>query len=121
VADALGVDETPFSFPVQTHEVVSAFAGWFDADFAGSKENPAPNPVTLSTHPAIGYTHWGQQVFFLGEKIDLFPGDELKGNITMFRTKDSARLYHVTIEYTVVRSNPSAEAFVPVKATWEMP
>lgn len=118
--DALGVKETPFSFTVESHEVVSAFAGWFDADFSGSSENPAPHPVTLSTHPVIGYTHWGQQVFFLGDKIDLYPGDELKGSIVMFRTKDSARLYHVTIEYTVSRKDPT-ETFQTVKATWEMP
>ena len=41
---------------------VSAFAGWFETDFHGSSANPAPNPVTLSTHPKMGYTHWGQQV-----------------------------------------------------------
>ena len=67
VAEVLGVEETPFSFSLSEADAecgrrVSAFAGWFEAGFHGSPENPAPKPVTLSTHPKMGYTHWGQQV-----------------------------------------------------------
>jgi type I protein arginine methyltransferase len=44
---------------------ISGFAGWFTADFKGTAETPLPAPLTLSTGPENGYTHWGQQVFYL--------------------------------------------------------
>ena len=58
-----GVDETAVSFSLEEDSRVSGFAGWFTADFNGTDENPCPCPVTLSTGPENGYTHWGQQVF----------------------------------------------------------
>ena len=79
IKDALGVDPAPFSFTTDTPTKVSGFAGWFDTDFAGSEENPATEVVTLSTAPAIGYTHWGQQVFFLEDAIDLEPEVRSRG------------------------------------------
>lgn len=57
-----GVDETPVSISLPEDARVSGFAGWFTADFHGTDENPCPCPVTLSTGPENGYTHWGQQV-----------------------------------------------------------
>lgn len=57
-----GVDETAVSFSLEEDARVSGFAGWFTADFNGTDENPCPCPVTLSTGPENGYTHWGQQV-----------------------------------------------------------
>lgn len=52
-------------------------------------DHPATHPVTLSTHPQVGYTHWGQQVFYLQDPVFLSPGESLKGNLKMFRTKVS--------------------------------
>lgn len=57
-----GVDETPVSITLGEDARVSGFAGWFTADFNGTDANPCPCPVTLSTGPENGYTHWGQQV-----------------------------------------------------------
>ena len=54
IADALGVDNAPFTFSVEEDKRISAFAGWFDAIFAGSTENPCLEVVTLSTHPKMG-------------------------------------------------------------------
>lgn len=63
-----GVGETPISFPLDDDARVSGFAGWFTADFHGTTENPCPCPVTLSTGPENGYTHWGQQVSWCWEE-----------------------------------------------------
>lgn len=119
IADALGVDNASFSFTVDKASRVSAFAGWFDAVFAGSPSSPCTEVVTLSTHPRVGYTHWGQQVFFLEDAIDLEPEDELVGTMSMYRTKDSARLYHVAVNYRVERKNGSV--FAPVNLIYEIP
>ena len=119
VADALGVDNASFSFTVTKMVRVSAFAGWFDAVFAGSATSPSIEVVTLSTHPQMGYTHWGQQVFYLEEAVDLEPEDELLGTMSMYRTKDSARLYHVSVRYHVKRRNGSVVA--PVSLVYEIP
>ena len=119
IADALGVDNAPFTFSVEEDKRISAFAGWFDAIFAGSTENPCLEVVTLSTHPKMGYTHWGQQVFFLKEPLDLGPGDVLHGTMSMYRTKESARLYHVAINYSVDRC--SGIPFGPVELVYEVP
>ncbi|KAL3896898.1 MAG: hypothetical protein SGPRY_013172, partial [Prymnesium sp.] len=40
---------------------LNAFGGWFDVQFCGSPNDPAPNPVELTTAPTYS-THWGQQV-----------------------------------------------------------
>lgn len=90
IADSLGVDNATFEFTAPETSVVSGFAGWFDTHFNGSEANPAPNKVVLSTHPKIGYTHWGQQVFFLENAIELQAGDVVSGECT---TTPLAHLY----------------------------
>lgn len=64
LADAECVRSTSYHFTVPFAMTVSGFAGWFTVDFAGSVPNPASRRVVLSTGPEMGYTHWGQQVFY---------------------------------------------------------
>lgn len=91
---------------------VSGFAGWFTADFKsrtddlGSRFAPKVlSPALLSTGPEVGYTHWGQQVFYLQSCIPLIPGETtcLSGSMEMTRTKENARLYNARIRYSVSR------------------
>jgi len=67
----------------------------------------------------VGYTHWGQQVFYLTAPVDLFLGDRLEGTMKMYRTKDNSRLYKVDVAFTVVRASGAAEA--TVANTYEIP
>lgn len=62
--DTKGLDATPFSFKLRNGApAVTGFAGWFDVAFRGrDRVAPLSSPVELSTEPAAGYTHWGQQV-----------------------------------------------------------
>jgi protein arginine N-methyltransferase 1 len=78
---------------------LSGFAGWFEVDFLGSAQNPAPSKVTLSTAPHIGYTHWGQQCFFLHPSIETLDADHVEGYINIVRRKDFQRLMNVEIGY----------------------
>jgi len=84
---------------------LSGFAGWFEVDFIGSKQNPAPNKVTLSTAPHIGYTHWGQQCFFLHPCISTLDADRLEGYVNIVRRKDYQRLMNVEIGYRLKRKD----------------
>ena len=67
--DVQGVDATPYSIDVNEDVRISGFAGWFTADFQGTEENPLQSSVVLSTGPENGYTHWGQQVFYLEVRV----------------------------------------------------
>lgn len=119
IADAQGVEAAPFSFSTDEPVTVSGFAGWFDADFAGSEENPCTETVVLSTAPKVGYTHWGQQVFFLEDPIELDPGDTVSGTMDMVRQKDSERLYDVIVKFRVRRREGGPSPMVTIK--YEMP
>lgn len=93
--------------------VVSGFAGWFTADFksrtdeAGAAAPQLTNPVTLSTGPENGYTHWGQQSFFLPSPLPLVAQSitTLTGTLDMMRSKDNARLYLCGIKYKSKRAD----------------
>mmetsp|Transcript_29217 Transcript_29217/g.87364 ORF Transcript_29217/g.87364 Transcript_29217/m.87364 type:complete len:381 (+) Transcript_29217:1458-2600(+) len=125
--DAAGVHSRPFRFPVPLVRCV-AFAGWFDAYFEGSADEPAPNPVTLATAPADGYTHWGQQVFFVpptpvaaaledavGEGA---PGPPATcGTLSVTRQEGSVRLYDVAVELEVILG---ATTTPKLKLAWEL-
>lgn len=71
---------------------MSGFAGWFTADFHGTEANPCPCPVTLSTGPENGYTHWGQQVFHLQVPHDVVGGGKVEGTIAVKRQMENVRL-----------------------------
>lgn len=91
----------PFSFKLPVPAEMSGFAGWFTTDFAGSVNNPVTKRVILSTGPEVGYTHWGQQVFYLPDAIPCVPGTEINGVLSMVRQEKNARLYNMHISYTV--------------------
>lgn len=87
-----GVEETDVSITIEEDARVSGFAGWFTADFHGTEANPCPCPVTLSTGPENGYTHWGQQVFHLQVPHDVVGGGRVEGTIAVKRQKENVRL-----------------------------
>lgn len=99
--DSEGVDPVDFSINVPFPISVSGFAGWFTVDFNGSKENPAQKRVVLSTGPEMGYTHWGQQVFYLQDAIDCSPDTKLAGKVAMVRQKVNKRLYNLELSFKV--------------------
>eukprot|EP00638_Chattonella_subsalsa_P005239 CAMPEP_0117765180 /NCGR_PEP_ID=MMETSP0947-20121206/19936_1 /TAXON_ID=44440 /ORGANISM="Chattonella subsalsa, Strain CCMP2191" /LENGTH=407 /DNA_ID=CAMNT_0005587741 /DNA_START=71 /DNA_END=1294 /DNA_ORIENTATION=- len=116
-----GVDEIPFECPIVTSGPcrVSGFAGWFTTDFKGNCTSMLPTPVVLSTAPDNGYTHWGQQAFYLHLPLDCLPGDIVKGTFKMVRQRDNIRLYNIHLKHTVKRSNGAEEPLVYNK--YEMP
>lgn len=98
-------EDAKFCFDIngsEYHGPVSAIAGWFTSDFRSrtdSEGGEAPklqNPSFLSTGPENGYTHWGQQTFYLLSSLPLLKGEitRLEGSIEMMRTKENARLYN---------------------------
>ena len=97
LADALGVPETPYDIMVPFPVTVSGFAGWFTVDFNGSKLTPATRRVNLSTGPEAGYTHWGQQVFYLNKPIDCSTDTKLHGTVEMIRQEKNKRLYNLRL------------------------
>jgi len=116
-----GVQELAFECPIITQSPtrVSGFAGWFSTDFRGNGERTLPCPVTLSTSPEVGYTHWGQQVFYFDNAIDCSPGDVVKGNFKMVRQRDNIRLYNIYSSHCVRRMNGVDGPLVQTK--YEMP
>ena len=97
--------------------VVSGFAGWFTADFKSRTDDIgkdlAPklrNPILLTTGPEGGYTHWGQQAFFLESSIPLIAGEvtDISGNIELMRSEDNARLYNSKITHKTERKNKNS-------------
>lgn len=109
-----GAPDSDFDFLVSGDEVagpISAFAGWFTADFksrtdaAGVDAPKLPHPAFLSTGPENGYTHWGQQTFYFPSAIPLMRGQttRLEGRLEMMRTKENSRLYNCRISYTTSR------------------
>ena len=97
---------------------VSALAGWFTSDFRSRTDDQAvnapkiQNPSFLSTGPENGYTHWGQQTFYLLSSIPLLKGEvtRLEGTIEMMRTKENARLYNCRFKFQNSRRKKSEPA-----------
>lgn len=99
-------------FPV----TVSGYAVWFTADFNGSPENPAKKRVVLSTGPEMGYTHWGQQVFYLPKAIECQTGTQIEGTVSMTRQDVNKRMYKLNLDYKV-----DGDTEQGLKASYEIP
>lgn len=112
--DAADVKSVPFDINIPFSAQVSGFAGWFTVDFAGSEGSPVQKKVVLSTAPEVGYTHWGQQVFYLQQGISCSPDTKLHGNIEMFRQEKNKRLYNVKFDIKVDDGEST-------EATYEIP
>jgi len=95
MADAECVKKIDYSINVPFPIRVSGFAGWFSVDFNGSVSMPCQRRVTLSTGPEAGYTHWGQQVFYLKDCLDCETGTVLSGELEMVRQEKNKRLYNI--------------------------
>jgi len=106
LADAEDVKNTPFQFTVPFASRVSGFAGWFTVDFAGSAGSPCTRRVVLSTGPEAGYTHWGQQVFYLKDHIDATPETRLHGSLAMLRQDKNKRLYDLFLNLAIDDGEP---------------
>lgn len=114
LVDALGVSSTPFDITVPFPVRVSGFAGWFTVDFNGSIGSPVTRRVTLSTGPEVGYTHWGQQVFYLKTPVDCTSDTKLHGTVEMVRQEKNKRLYNLKLEMAV-------DDLPPVVGIYEIP
>ena len=99
--DSADVKKCNYDITVPFSVRVSGFAGWFTVDFAGSEGTKVERRVVLSTAPEVGYTHWGQQVFYLHKPIDCSPDTKLTGDLIMFRQEKNKRLYNVTFNLNV--------------------
>jgi len=95
LVDAECVKKVPYSITVPFPVRVSGFAGWFTVDFNGSASLPCQRRVTLSTGPEAGYTHWGQQCFYLKDGLDCETDSVLSGSVEMVRQEKNKRLYSV--------------------------
>jgi SAM-dependent methyltransferase len=70
--------------------------GWFDVSFRGSPENPADDPVVLTTEPdADGATHWGQQLFHVHPPLQVVAGERVALRMRLSRREDNHRLLKV--------------------------
>lgn len=99
--DSEDVKRTPFEILIPFPVTISGFAGWFTVDFNGSEGSPVSRAIQLSTGPEVGYTHWGQQVFYLREPIHCSMDTKLHGFVTMYRQDRNKRLYKVKLELAV--------------------
>ena len=112
--DSAGVSSTPFNILVPFPVRISGYASWFTVDFNGSTASPAAKRVTLSTGPEVGYTHWGQQVFYLRDPVDCSGEMTLHGTVEMVRQEKNKRLYNV-------RVNSAADDGASVTGVYEVP
>lgn len=103
VQDLKSAIQAPFQCPVLHAGPVQALAGWFDVTFGGSAARPADFPLRLSTAPAVGYTHWGQQVFVLPTEVAAEVGDEIRGAATLSRQPRNERTLYLDVAVTHVR------------------
>ena len=111
LADAACVHETVYDITVPFPVTVSGFAGWFTVDFNGSVGLPATRRVTLSTGPEAGYTHWGQQVFYLKDAVECAPDTRLHGTVAMLRQDKNKRLYNLHLVTKVDDGEPIAALY----------
>jgi protein arginine N-methyltransferase 1 len=113
--DAEAVYQVDFNIEIPFPVTVSGFASWFTVDFNGSNENPVNRRVILSTGPEVGYTHWGQQVFYLKEPVYASQGTNLHGNVAMIRQDKNKRLYSFNLNFKV------DDEETETKAVYEIP
>lgn len=99
--DAFGVSDTKFETILPYDSIVSGFAGWFTVDFAGTEERPLTHKVQLSTAPEVGYTHWGQQIFYFTEGLEAPAGTKLHGSVSLTRQARNKRMYNFNLNLKV--------------------
>mmetsp|Transcript_12232 Transcript_12232/g.18308 ORF Transcript_12232/g.18308 Transcript_12232/m.18308 type:complete len:242 (-) Transcript_12232:36-761(-) len=102
--DVQGLEEKSFRIPVDRDCTISGFYGYFTTDFIGSEKNKLDKFFTLSTAPENGYTHWGQQVFYLEVPHWVPLGGAICGSIKMERQKENIRLYNIIMKHQQIDS-----------------
>jgi len=93
---------TPFTSEILEEGTLNAFGGWFDTDFLGSKADPTPNPITLTTEPE-STTHWAQQVFMVHPPLAVQVADLIEGVVKIKRQRLNHRLLWVQLTITHMR------------------
>lgn len=101
LADSEDLKKVPYDITIPFPVRISGFAGWFTVDFNGSIGSPAVKRVNLSTGPEEGYTHWGQQVFYLKDAVDCSLDTRIHGSVSMLRQEKNKRLYNLHLEVAV--------------------
>lgn len=91
-----------FDSIVTQNAELTAFAGWFDVQFNGSRSEPSVSPTSLTTAPG-SHTHWGQQVFLCEPPIDVLMGDTISGSIKLTRQKSNHRLLYMEMQIVCMR------------------
>jgi len=92
-----------FKSVISDEAELNALGGWFDTDFLGSRDDPAPQPVTLTTSPESN-THWAQQVFMIHPPMHVEVGDVLEGTVKLARQRLNHRLLWVQVTLTLQRA-----------------
>ena len=85
-----------YSIKVTRDDKVHAVIAWFDVMF--TKGN---TPITLSTSPFSGETHWKQVVFYTKNSVKVFKDDEIKGSIAVKKCVGNPRELDVKISFNL--------------------
>ena len=109
-----------FEFPMAQPKSLCGFAGWFETHFRGGETHPAVKPVTLSTAPEKGYTHWGQQVMVMDPMVHVSKGDCLSGTIEVTRQAINQRLLNVRITHRHVEAGQDPATAPQTVATYSL-
>lgn len=100
IPEARGVEGVHFDFPVPLTDI-DGFAGWFDVSFDSTRDGTRlDRPQILCTSPSQGYTHWGQQVFFVVPTDDDHLYHSTAGTFSLTRQINAIRLYNVRLSLT---------------------
>lgn len=99
--------------------VVEGLCGYFDVEFRGSIQNPAPKPILLSTTPLKSPTHWGQQLFGLYPKVRAKKGDIIHCAIRIGRQERLARLLKLDVKATHIMKEDEKNKRTAKERVWD--
>jgi hypothetical protein len=96
----------------------AGFCGWFDVHFRGSEESPC-DPVTLSTAPAAGYTHWGHTVLPVSPfRVQI--GSKVVGEIQVDQKPANPRKLNVRLQHRLADGHGRGGKAEDAKCRWSM-
>eukprot|EP00005_Dracoamoeba_jomungandri_P013672 CAMPEP_0174262884 /NCGR_PEP_ID=MMETSP0439-20130205/16050_1 /TAXON_ID=0 /ORGANISM="Stereomyxa ramosa, Strain Chinc5" /LENGTH=354 /DNA_ID=CAMNT_0015347919 /DNA_START=11 /DNA_END=1075 /DNA_ORIENTATION=- len=86
---------SPFRIVAKRPDLIHAFVCYFDIHFT-----LGDNIVSFSTGPLAPYTHWKQTVFYLGDVLSVYKGEEINGTLSAKPNKKNHRDVDIKIDYT---------------------